>query len=88
MQVTIDIPDEIAGWLDQPLGNISRRLVEIVVAEAYRFGEISTSQVQGILGLSSRLETHAFLKRMGVYLNYDAVELERDLQTIKEMRAK
>jgi hypothetical protein len=25
---------------------------------------------------------------MGVYLNYDETELERDLQTLKELRAK
>jgi predicted HTH domain antitoxin len=37
-----------------------------------------------ILHLTSRLETHAFLKEMGVYLNYDEAELEQDLQALKE----
>ncbi|ELP55722.1 MULTISPECIES: UPF0175 family protein [Microcystis] len=49
---------------------------------------MSTAEVGRILQLPSRLETHAFLKRMGVYLNYDETELERDLQTLKQLRAK
>ncbi|MBD2777393.1 UPF0175 family protein [Iningainema tapete] len=86
MQITIEIPDEIAQRLDQAWGSLSRRLLEIVVADAYRCGEISTAEVRRILQLPTRMETHAFLKRMGVYLNYDEVELEQDLQTLKEFR--
>ncbi|GAA6618507.1 UPF0175 family protein [Scytonema sp. NUACC26] len=86
MQITVEIPDEIANRLDQAWGSLSRRLLEVIVADAYRCGEISTSEVRQILQLESRLETHAFLKRMGVYLNYDATELERDIQTLKEFR--
>ena len=77
---------EIAQRLNQAWGSLSRRLLETVVADAYRCGEISTAEVGQILQLPSRLETHAFLKRMGVYLNYDEAELEQDLQTLKKFR--
>lgn len=87
MQITVEIPDEIAQRLDLAWGNLSRRLLEMIVVDAYRCGEISTSEVRQILQLSSRLETHAFLKRMGVYLNYDEAELKQDLQTLKRFRA-
>ncbi|NMG21001.1 UPF0175 family protein [Brasilonema bromeliae] len=87
MQITVEIPDEIAERLNQVWGSLSRRLLETVVADAYRCGEISTAEVGQILQLPSRLETHAFLKRMGVYLNYDEAELEQDLQTLKKFRA-
>ncbi|MDY6804487.1 MAG: UPF0175 family protein [Cyanobacteriota bacterium] len=66
--------------------SVEERLLEIFVADAYRCGAIATSEVRRLLQLSSRLETHAFLKRMGVYLNYDEEELERDLQTIKDIQ--
>ena len=36
MIVTIEIPDRIAQGLDQPSGSLSRRLLEMAVAEAYR----------------------------------------------------
>ncbi|KYC36916.1 hypothetical protein WA1_45500 [Scytonema hofmannii PCC 7110] len=88
MQITVEIPDEIAKRLDQARGGLSRRLLEVIVADAYRCREISTSEVRQILQLGSRLKTHAFLKRMGVYLNYDETELEKDIQTLKEFRVK
>ncbi|MFM7882720.1 MAG: UPF0175 family protein [Microcystis panniformis] len=88
MQITVDIPDEIAQRLGQTGDNLAHKLLEMVIADAYRAGILSTAEVGRILQLPSRLETHAFLKRMGVYLNYDETELERDLQTLKELRAK
>jgi predicted HTH domain antitoxin len=88
MQITVDIPDEIAQRLGQTGDNLAHKLLEMVIADAYRAGILSTAEVGRILQLPSRLETHAFLKRMGVYLNYDETELECDLQTLKEVRAK
>lgn len=88
MQITVDIPDEIAQRLGQTGDNLAHKLLEMVIADAYRAGILSTAEVGRILQLPSRLETHAFLKRMAVYLNYDEIELERDLQTLKELRAK
>ncbi|WP_080694085.1 UPF0175 family protein [Microcystis aeruginosa] len=88
MKITVDIPDEIAQRLGQTGDNLAHKLLEMVIADAYRAGILSTAEVGRILQLSSRLETHAFLKQMGVYLNYDQTELERDLQTLKELRAK
>lgn len=86
MEITVEIPDNIAQRLNPSGGNLSRRILEIIVADAYRCGEISTGEVGEILQLSTRLEIHAFLKRMGVNLNYDEAELEQDLQTLKKVR--
>jgi hypothetical protein len=87
MEITVEIPDEIAQRLDQTWGSLSRRLLEAMTADAYRCGKINTAEVRQILQLPSRVETHAFLKRMGVYLNYDEAELELDLLTLKELRS-
>ena len=86
MQITVEIPDEIVQRLDQTKGKLSHRLLELIVADAYRCGKINTNEVQQILQLPTRLAVHAFLKRMGVYLNYDETELEQDLQTLKAFR--
>lgn len=86
MQIIVEIPDPIAQRLDRAWGNISRRLLEMIVADAYCCGEVSTAEVRQILQLQSRQETHAFLKRMGVYLNYDEVELAQDIQTLSKFR--
>lgn len=87
MQITIEIPDDIAQRLDQTEENLSHRLLELIVADAYHCGKLNTAEVGQILQLPTRLATHAFLKRMGTYLNYDETELNQDLQTLKEFRA-
>lgn len=88
MEITIEIPDEIAQRLNPSEESLSRRILETVVADAYRRGEISTGEVGQLLQLSTRLEIHAFLKHQDVYLNYDQAELEQDLQTLKKLRVK
>ncbi len=87
MQITVEVPDEIVQRLEQTEGDLSRRVLEVIIADAYRSGKISTAEVGQILQLPSRLSVHAFLKRMGVYLNYDEAELAQDLQTLKEFRS-
>lgn len=88
MKITIEVPDEIVQKLDQTQENLSQRLLEIIIADAYSSGKVSTAEVGQILKFPSRLQTHTFLKQMGVYLNYDEAELETDLQTLQEIRAK
>ena len=87
MQITVEIPDDIAQRLDPIEGTLSHRLLELIVADAYRCGKVTTAEVGQVLHLPTRLATHAFLKRMGTYLNYDEVELDQDLQTLKKFRA-
>lgn len=86
MQITVEIPDDIAQQLDQTEAHLSRRLLELVIADAYGCGKISAAELRQILQLPNRLAVHAFLKRMGIYLNYDETALEQDLQTLKEFR--
>ncbi len=87
MQITVEIPDNLAQRLDQVEGDLSHRLLELIVADAYRDGKINTAEVGQILQLPTRLATHAYLKRMGTYLNYDETELDQDLQTLRAFRA-
>jgi predicted HTH domain antitoxin len=87
MQVTVDIPDNVAQRLAPAGADLAQRLLEVVIANAYRCGQITTAEVGQILQFSSRIETHAFLKQMGIYLNYDEAELQRDLDTLKAFRA-
>lgn len=87
MQITVEIPDDIAQRLDQTEAHLSRRLLELVVADAYGCGKISTAELRQILHLPNRLAAHAFLKRMSIYLDYDETALQQDLQTLKEFRA-
>lgn len=83
MQITIELPDDIANQL-QP-GDSSRRVLELIAADHYRQGQIGTAEVRRMLNFSSRWETYAFLKREKAYLPYTEADLEQDVQTIRSV---
>ena len=83
MNIAIDIPDDIGQVLAAQAGDVSRVVLEAVAIEAYRSGTITPVQVQQMLGLHSRWETEAFLRRSSAYHNYSVDDLERD---VTEMR--
>lgn len=82
MQITIEIPDDIAHRLEQQVGDLPKQVLESVVAEAYRSQLISAAEVQQILQLPSRLITDAFLKQHEAYLPYTEADIEQDAQAI------
>ena len=51
MQITIELPDDIANQL-QPV-NVSRRVLELIMADHYRQGRIGAAEVRRILNFSS-----------------------------------
>jgi len=46
MQITVEIPDEIAQLLDQSRGSLSRRLLEVIIADAYDCGKVNTRHLR------------------------------------------
>jgi hypothetical protein len=86
MQITIELPDDIANLLQPP--NIERRVLELIAADNYRIGRIGAAQVRRMLNFSSRWETYEFLKQEKAYLPYTEDDLEQDLQAISKVLAK
>ena len=84
MNVAIEIPDDIGRVLAAQSGGVSRAVLEAVAIEAYRSGSITPAQVQQMLGLRSRWETEAFLKRARAFHDYTAEDLERDIAAIRD----
>jgi predicted HTH domain antitoxin len=83
MEILINVPDDVAGQLGRRWKDLPRRALEALVADAYRDGALTAFQVQELLGLPSRWETDAFLKRKGAYLDYTEEDLEADLQAAR-----
>ena len=88
MQITIELPDDIANQLQLQPANISRRILELIAADNYRQGRIGAAQVRRMLNFSSRWETYEFLKREKAYLPYTEDDLEQDVQVIRNVLAK
>jgi hypothetical protein len=58
MQITIDLPDDIAHQLRSE--NASRRILELLAADYYCQGRIGAGEVRRMLNFSSRWETYDF----------------------------
>jgi predicted HTH domain antitoxin len=83
MEILIHVPDDVAGQLGRRWKDLPRRALEALVADGYREGALTAFQVQELLGLPSRWETDAFLKREGAFLDYTEEDLEADLQAVR-----
>jgi predicted HTH domain antitoxin len=83
MQVTVEIPEDIARLLNSKWGNLPRGVLESLALEAHRSGTISTAQLRRLLGFETPMEVDTFLKQAGVFMDYGIEDLEEDLETVR-----
>ena len=82
MQITVDIPDDLAASLARPGQDPARAALEALGLEAYRQRRMSAFQLRTLLGITSRWDLDAFLKERQVE-SYTASDFEHDLATIR-----
>jgi predicted HTH domain antitoxin len=87
MQVTLDIPDELAAQIVSGGADLSRAALESLAIESYRTERLSESEIRRLLGFETRMEVHAFLKEHGAWLHYSLEDMERDRESALRMRA-
>ncbi len=80
MQITVDLPDDIAGRSDP-----GREALEALATEGYRSGTLTHLQASPLLGIS-RFEFDGFLKSRQIYDHaYDAEDVEQDLAVVRQL---
>jgi predicted HTH domain antitoxin len=83
MEITVHLPDDLAAH-----PNPGREALEALVIQGYRAGTLSHFQASQVLGLD-RFEFDGFLKERLIYDHaYDVEDLERDQETLRQLRAK
>jgi hypothetical protein len=85
MQVTLEIPDDVAISLGGMSANLSRTALEALAVEGYRGGALTTKQVRLLLGHASRWETEDFLSAHGVWPGITPAEAAADSRTLSEL---
>ena len=86
MQVTVEMPDQVARQWGATPDAVGRHVMEDAAIEGYRAGRLSHRQVGEMLGLDY-WQTETFLKDRGVPLNYTAADLEADMATLAKISA-
>jgi len=85
MQVAIELPDDVAHELQDKWKDLPRHLLEATAAEGYRSGTLTEWQVQRLLRFQTRLEVHRFLRENGAFLEYTPEEIEREIETSRQL---
>lgn len=88
MQISIQIPDDVALVLGAEQPDLSRATLEALAIEGYRHDRLSEHQICRMLGLKSRMDVHAFLKEHGISLNYSVADLEQDVKALAQFEEK
>jgi predicted HTH domain antitoxin len=86
MEVTVEIPEDIARQLHTKWDNLPRGVLESLALEAYRSDTLTTMQLRRLLGFQTPMEVDAFLKQAGIYLDYDLSDLRADIETVRRVR--
>jgi hypothetical protein len=83
MQVTLEIPDDLALPLLPPGRNPARVALEAIALEAYRERRLTGYQLRSLLGMASRYELDGFLKEHRIE-KYTREDFEQDLASLGE----
>lgn len=85
MQVTLDIPDDLAAQITAAGKDPARAALEAFLVDAYHNRQIFEGQIKSILGYGTRMQVHALLAEHNVPLNYDIEQFEEDMKTLHRM---
>ncbi len=76
MNVTVEIPDDVAQRLASAGGDLSRRALEALAAEEYRRGRLTRPELRRLLGFETGAELDEFFKAHEVFGPYTPADLE------------
>jgi Uncharacterised protein family (UPF0175) len=87
MQVTVEMPDQVARQWGETPDTVGRHIMEDAANEGYRAGRLTQRQVGAMLG-SDYWQTETFLSERSVPLNYSATDLAADNATLEKILAR
>lgn len=82
MNLTVRIPDDLAAQLTGAGGDLERRALEALAADAYRDGRLTKPDLRRFLGFTTSHEVDRFLKTHDIDDGITPEELTRQLATL------
>ena len=84
MDVTIHIPDDLAGRLGT-VGDLPRRTLEALAVQEFRLGRLTKLELRHLLGFATRQALDGFLKAHDVYIPFTLDDLEQDRNDLRRL---
>jgi hypothetical protein len=85
MNVTVEIPDDIAPQLMAGGHDLSREALEMIATEAYKQDRITKPELQRLLRIETSYQLDGFLKAHDIWIEYtleDAIREQRSLDRL------
>lgn len=88
MNLTVQIPDDLAGRLAAAGGDLSRRALEAFAVEEYKHDRLTKAELQRLLGIESGFELDAFLKAHNAWIGQTKEDSHFDAGRAREAGAR
>ena len=85
MELTVQIPDELASRMSASGADLSRRALEALALEEFKSGRITKPELRRLLGFGTRYQLDGFLKAHEVYEDYTLQDLEQELDGLRRL---
>jgi hypothetical protein len=85
MELTVQIPDELASRMSASGADLSRRALEALALEEFKSGRITKPELRRLLGFGTRYQLDGFLKAHEVYEDYTLQDLEQELEGLRRL---
>ena len=86
MNVTVQIPDDLAKRLTAAGWDLSRRALEAFALEEYKSGHLTKPELRRLLGYETRAALDGFLKEHAVVEDLPTIaDLERERQDLQTL---
>jgi hypothetical protein len=82
MNLTVEIPDDLAGRLNAAGGDLSRRALEGLALEEYKSGHLTEDELRRLLGFGTRYQLDGFLKAHDVWIEYTVEDFRREVDSL------
>jgi len=85
MNVTVEIPDDIALRLMAGGDDLSREALEMMAAEAYKQDRITKPELQRLLGIETSYQLDGFLKAHDIWIEYTLEDATREQRSLDRL---
>lgn len=85
MELTFQIPDDLAHRLGAGTADLSRRALEALALQEYKEGRLSKAELRRLLGFETRSTLDEFLKTHNVMLDYTLEDLEQERRDLRRL---
>ena len=85
MDLTVQIPDDLARSMNAAVGDFSRRVLEALALDEYKSGRLTKPELRHALGFATGYELDGFLKKHQVWIEYDEQDLARERASLDRL---